>query len=233
MVNTQNSNVTFADEIKFEVRKAIEHALLEAKGRVEHFTCELDKRIEYMYKEQVQIKEAHEIGLAQAKAGYRLTERRSNLIAAQMEATLGIITETEKRVERMGWFMKGLERKKEKMEQREGGEVTEAQGPKNKGTGENKKSEEETRNDWGFIDKQGPRKTRKGAKRQENEKGSDADTEDSEEDPKKKGEKEQLPKETDKGKKILVPTTPEWGGWEDVPDLTPVELSQTTSQIPN
>lgn len=96
---------TFADKIKndSEVQNTVEGAIMmmeaNLKHRIKYFTKELDKRIDYMYKEQVHIKEAHKLGLAQVKAGYRLMERKSNLVAVQLEATLGIIAETEKQME--------------------------------------------------------------------------------------------------------------------------------------
>lgn len=224
---SNQNNLSFADEIKIEIRNTISGAMEEAQKRVEHFTKELDKRIEYMYEEQTHIKEAHELGLAQARAGYKLTERKTNLAAAQMEATLGIIAETEKRMEKMKGHMDSLERKREREREESRGTV---QGQKNKGKG----TEEMGKNNQG---KQGPRNTKEGSLVLQGQKnkgedkklvgGSEVDGEESEEEANKarpiEGQRE------DKDVEVRVRSTPEWGGWEDIRELSPYEPEQTPS----
>lgn len=221
----QQNNISFADEIKLEVRNTIQGALKEAEKRVEHFTHELDKHIEFMYTEQKNIKEAHELGLAQAKAGCRLTERKNNLINNQLQATLGIIADTEKRMECMGRYIDGLEKKKKEHEKKEkekkekereeGNERrAEAVTTKKKTKGGREEKEE------GEIScySQGPKNTHIEGK--EEDRGSDADNKDSEEEVRHaESERHEGNKPKTKGKekeRILVPATQEWGGWGDI-----------------
>ena len=67
-----------------------------------------------MYTEQVNIKEAHELGIARAKANFRMIERKCELTETQMMATLGIVEDTNKRLERMGWLTEGIEKRQQK-----------------------------------------------------------------------------------------------------------------------
>lgn len=53
---TSQSSDTLGDEIMREVRNAIDKAMGDAQERVKHFTTELDKRIDYMYKNRYKLK---------------------------------------------------------------------------------------------------------------------------------------------------------------------------------
>lgn len=192
-------NLTFADELRREVRQAVKGVMKETQCQMRHLIKELDKRIDYMYTEQKNIKEAHEIGIARAKANFRMIERKCELTETQLLATLGIVEDTNKKLERMGWYAEGIEKKQE---------------AQTKGKGKEKEPEEQgTRKEDNGKTIGGKQKERRYEEIDGNKPGNT------------KGKERE-------GNVELGERKEEWGGWEDIIELSPstLELSLRPTQ---
>lgn len=186
-----------------------------------HITNELDKRIEFMYTEQKLIKEAHEIGIAQAKANYITIEKKCRVATKQLEATIGIIHDTEKRAERLSWYVEGLERRGKKEENRRRKEKN------NKPT--TKGSDGDDEEDIQEITRKGNEPTKDLTKTKEKTPKETNITE-------KQGNNKAEGKTQNEGETnptVYCKTTQEWGGWDDLENAPMSPLSLEEPIAPN
>lgn len=139
--------------------------------------------------------------MAHTKANLHSIEQRCELAAAQLEATLGIVEETEKRMKRMGGQIKGMEKRKAA-----------------------KKTKESMRND------REKRQRQEATAKKTTWDESEADAEESGKEQKRnvnrKGTEQSKERATNGKGSVIIPGTPEWGGWEDVKELSPFEPTQ-------